>query len=282
MGDGRKAPGGANIAMPDKQLAKGGKMNFSLKGKVAVITGAGGDIGFALAKVLGEFGAKIVISDINHKNLSLAEKKIGMEKSQQLAIMADVADPKQVDLLMKATVEKFHRIDILVTAAGIVLRKPAIEFTADEWEKVLKINLSGTFYCSQAAAKYMQQKKSGKIIMISSLTAEIGIPNMVPYVASRGAIRQLCKALAVEWAPFGINVNCLGPGRMRTKMTEDLFSDVEKSKSFLRLIPMGRPGVPSDLSGIAVLLASDLSNYITGQSIYVDGGWLASGGNPLG
>ena len=118
--------------------------------------------------------------------------------------------------------------------------------------------------------------------MISSLTAEIGIPKIAPYVASKGAIRQLTKTLAVEWAPFGITVNSIGPGRFKTSMTEDVFSDDSIRESFLRLIPMGRAGVPADLAGITVFLASDASGYITGQSIYVDGGWLAAGGSPLG
>lgn len=255
---------------------------FSLDGKVAVITGASGDLGLAIAQALGNAGANLVLASQSKKNLQIAAKKIDIDKSKTLLVPADVTDVEQVESLMKLTVEKFGQVDVLVTAAGIQIRKPAVEFTKDEWKRVLDVNLSGTFLCCQAAAKYMIKQRSGRIIMISSLTAEIGIPNMAAYAASRGAIRQLAKALAVEWARFGINVNCIGPGRFRTKMTEDIFSNNAARDSFLKLIPMGRAGIPSDLAGSVVFLASDASNYITGQSIYVDGGWLASGGNPLG
>ncbi len=257
-------------------------LQFSLSGKTAVITGASGDLGFAMAQALGNAGANLVLASQNKKKLQIAAKKSDIDKSKILLVPTDVTDTEQVKLLMKAAFERFGCIDILVTAAGIQIRKPAIKFTRDEWERVLNVNLSGTFFCCQAAAKYMIKQKSGKIIMISSLTAEIGIPNMAAYAASRGAIRQLAKALAVEWARFGISVNCIGPGRFRTKMTEDIFSDDVTRESFLKLIPMKRAGIPSDLAGVVVFLASDASNYITGQSIYVDGGWLASGGNPLG
>ncbi|MDC0590406.1 SDR family oxidoreductase, partial [Gammaproteobacteria bacterium] len=128
----------------------------------------------------------------------------------------------------------------------------------------------------------METSKMGRIIMISSLTAEIGIPNIAAYAASRGGIKQLGKTMAVELASSGITVNCVGPGRFKTKMTEDVFSDESKRKDFLNAIPMQRAGIPEDLSGILIFLASDSSSYITGQSIYVDGGWLAGGGNVAG
>ncbi|MFH1710666.1 MAG: glucose 1-dehydrogenase [bacterium] len=256
-------------------------MKFSLEGKVAIITGAAGDIGIAIANSLAETGANLVLADNDLKRLDIASKQISADKSRILTVPTDVTKTDEVEALMKASVDKFKRLDILITAAGIQIRKPAIEFTKSEWEKVLEINLSGTFFCCQAAAKHMMSQKKGKIILISSLTAEIGIPNMLPYVASRGAIKQVSKALAVEWAQYGINVNCIGPGRIKTKMTEDVFSDEKTKESFMHLIPMGRPGLPSDLTGLAVFLASDASDYITGQSIYVDGGWLASGGSPL-
>ena len=150
------------------------------------------------------------------------------------------------------------------------------------WNEVLKVNLTGTFYCAQAVAKHMIKRKTGRIILISSLTAEIGIPNIGAYAASRGGIKQFGKTMAVELASNGITVNSVGPGRFRTKMTEDLFLNQSKREKFLDVIPMKRAGIPDDLSGILIFLASDSSSYITGQSIYVDGGWLAAGGNVLG
>jgi NAD(P)-dependent dehydrogenase (short-subunit alcohol dehydrogenase family) len=173
-------------------------------------------------------------------------------------------------------------IDILVTAAGVQYRSPALTFDHGEWDRVLRTNLNGTFYCAQAAAKQMVPRKHGRIIMMSSLTAEIGIPGIAAYAASRGAIRQLGRTLAVEWAPHGITVNCIGPGRFHTTMTADVFADASKRAAFLRAIPMARAGLPEDLAGLSIFLASDASSYLTGQSIYVDGGWLAGGGNVAG
>jgi NAD(P)-dependent dehydrogenase (short-subunit alcohol dehydrogenase family) len=253
-----------------------------LLGKVAVVTGASGDLGFAMARALGKAGASIVLASRDKQKLEDVIEKIDIEASRVHMVPTDVGDVEQIAFLMKSSIGKFGNIDILITAAGIQIRKPAVEFAREEWEHVIKVNLSGTFFCCQEAAKYMIPRRCGKIVLVSSLTAEIGIPNMAAYVASRGAIRQLTKALAVEWAKFNINVNCIGPGRFLTKMTQDIFSNEEVKNSFMRLIPMGRVGVPDDLAGITVFLASDASNYITGQSFYVDGGWLASGGNTLG
>ncbi|HNQ45477.1 MAG TPA: SDR family oxidoreductase [Syntrophorhabdus sp.] len=257
-------------------------LDFSLRGKVAIVTGASGDLGFAMAQALGLAGACVVLSSRNRVKLEDARERIGIDKKNILTQEVDVTKPRQVKLLVRKTIESFGRLDVLVTAAGVQMRKPAIDFAPREWERVLKVNLSGTFFCCQEAAKQMVSSGGGRIILISSLTAEIGLPNMAPYVASRGAIRQLTKALAVEWASKGVTVNSIGPGRFRTHMTEELFASEKIRESFISLIPMGRAGIASDLSGLTVFLASDHSKYLTGQSIYVDGGWLASGGNPLG
>ncbi len=270
--------GGGNIVMSNNEFIK----KFSLDGKVAIITGASGDIGCALAKALFDAGASIVIAATNEQKLFKAAEKIGAPKEKMLICPMDVTKIEQIETLMSKTMEKFNKIDILVNAAGIQVRKPAMEFSQKEWNEVLNVNLSGSFFCSQVASKYMAEQKKGKVIMISSLTAEIGLPNMAAYVASKGAIKQLTKALATEWAKYGITVNCIGPGRYQTSMTADIFNNDEINNTFMKLIPLGRSGVPSDLAGIIVLLASDLSDYITGQSFYIDGGWLAAGGNPKG
>ena len=170
--------------------------------------------------------------------------------------------------------KRYGKIDILVTSAGVQHREQIESFDLENWNKVLQVNLTGTFNCAQAVAKHMVKRKKGRIIMISSLTAEIGIPNISAYAASRGGIKQLGKTMAVELASSGVTVNCVGPGRFRTKMTEDVFSDSTKLHKFLDVIPMGRAGEPEDLSGVLIFLASDASSYITGQSIYVDGGWF--------
>lgn len=254
---------------------------FSLEGKTAVLTGGSGDLGIAMAETLTKAGASVVLASIDTQELEKAKLYLVKTTKNVLTVTMDVTDQKQVKRLAKKTVDQFGSLDILITAAGIQIRKPALEFTQEDWQKVLNVNLTGSFLCAQEAAKYMIAQKSGKIIFISSLTAEIGIPNMIAYVASRGGIKQMSKALAVEWAPYGVQVNCIGPGRFYTRMTKDVFDDPKTRESFLRLIPMNRPGVPSDLAGTVLFLASPASDYITGQSIYVDGGWLAGGGSPL-
>lgn len=258
------------------------KSMFSLENKVAIITGAAGDLGFAIAKAYLAAGAAVVLVGRDHNGLDRAIQKLGGPSDRVITHVVDVADARQVNAMIEGVIQKLGQIDILVTAAGIQRRFPALTFNHDAWNEVLQVNLNGTFYCAQAAARHMISRNSGRIIMLTSLTAEIGIPHIAAYAASRGGIRQLCKTMAVEWAQHGVTVNCIGPGRFRTKMTEDLFADASKRAKFLDVIPMKRAGVPDDLAGISVFLASDASSYITGQSIYVDGGWLAGGGNVLG
>lgn len=255
---------------------------FSLANKTAVITGASGDIGSAIAKSLLAAGANLVLVARSAEGLAAASSTLAGNDSRILNISADISDPSQVDEVMAKTVARFGSIDILVTAAGIQLRKPAVDVSLSEWEQILRINLTGTFLCCQAAGKIMLAHGHGKIITISSLTAEIGIPNITPYAASKGAVKQLTKSLAVEWAKSGINVNCIAPGRIRTKMTEDVFRDEAIRSSFLRLIPAGYAASPDEIAWIAVFLASKAASYIHGQTIYADGGWLAAGGSALG
>jgi NAD(P)-dependent dehydrogenase (short-subunit alcohol dehydrogenase family) len=257
-------------------------MQFSLEKKVAVVTGASGDLGFAMAQALAEAGASVLLTGRDPGRLERVLARLSADRERVAVHAADLTDEVQVPTLMQAAVDRFGRLDILVSAAGTQLRKPAIDLTPEEWHRVLNVNLSGAFRCCQTAARHMMAGQGGRIILISSLTAEIAIPGIAAYAASKGAIKQLAKTLAVEWAPFGITVNCIGPGRLRTRMTEDVFSNDAVRESFLKLIPMGRAGLPEDLGGITVFLASDASGYITGQSIYVDGGWLAAGGSPLG
>jgi len=255
---------------------------FSLEKKVAIITGAYGDLGFSISKAYIEAGATVVLTGLNKGKLDLMIKQLGVSSDFVLPLVVDVTDAIQVKAMVDNVIDRFGQIDILVTAAGVQHRSPIDTFNHAEWNKVIQVNLTGTFYCAQAVMKHMTKRNAGRIIMISSLTAEIGIPNIAAYAASRGGIKQLGKTMAVELAASGITVNCVGPGRFKTKMTEDIFSEELKREKFLDVIPMKRAGVPDDLSGILIFLASDASSYITGQSIYVDGGWLAGGGNVLG
>ncbi len=178
--------------------------------------------------------------------------------------------------MIKDTLDEFGRIDILVNNAGTVIRKPSLEITEEDWDKVVNTILKASFFCAQAAAKVMIKQKKGKIINIGSLTSVRGLPGIIPYVASRGGILQLTKGLAVEWAPYKINVNAIGPGYFKTQQTAPLFADREWVKKTVARIPLGRTGIPQDLAGVVVFLASEASDYITGQMIFIDGGWLAA------
>lgn len=255
---------------------------FSLEKKVAVVTGAYGDLGFAISKAYLDAGASVVITGPSDISLNQMVKDLDSYAESIYSFPVDVSDPGQVNKMVDSVIDRFGKIDILVTAAGMQHRESIESFDKEKWNKILEVNLSGTFHCAQAVVKHMTKRKKGRIIMISSLTAEIGIPNIAAYAASRGGIKQLGKTMSVELATSGITVNCVGPGRFKTKMTEDIFSNEAKRKKFLEVIPMKRAGLPEDLSGLLVFLASDSSSYITGQSIYVDGGWLAGGGNILG
>lgn len=252
---------------------------FNLHGKVAIVTGAYGDLGYEISKAYVESGASVILTGINKNKLDLARKKLNKFSNKVSSYILDVTKPYQVNKTISLIIKKYGKIDILVTAAGVQHRSSFIDFNHKAWDKVINTNLDGTFYCAQAISKHMITRKTGRIIMITSLTAEIGIPKISAYAASRGGIKQLCKTMAVELAPFGITVNSVGPGRFKTNMTKDIFSNTTKRKKFLDVIPMKRPGIPSDLKGIFIFLASDSSSYITGQSIYVDGGWLAGCGN---
>jgi NAD(P)-dependent dehydrogenase (short-subunit alcohol dehydrogenase family) len=255
---------------------------FSLSGKVAIVTGGAGDLGLAISRAYLDAGASVVLVGRNKASLAAAEAALGGPQRPITSIAADVSDDAQIDAMVAAVIKQHGRIDILVTAAGIQHRSPALDFDHGCWREVIKVNLTGAFYCAQAVARHMVGSQTGRIIMITSLTSEIGIPNIAAYAASRGGIRQLAKTLAVELAPHGVTVNCIGPGRFHTAMTADVFKDEAKAKRFLDVIPMRRAGRPDDLAGISVFLASNASSYITGQSFYVDGGWLAGGGNVLG
>ena len=254
---------------------------FSLNDRIAVVTGGSGDLGFAIADAYSAAGAFVILVGRDKSKLDISLNNIS-HPNKSISIVCDVRDEAQVEKMVEEVLIRYGKIDILLTAAGIQHRSPVINFGGDDWLRVLDTNLNGTFYCAKAVARHMVVNNSGRIIFISSLTSEIGIPNIAAYAASRGGIKQLSKTMAVELAPLGITVNCIGPGRFLTPMTKDLFDDPSKRESFLSVIPMKRPGVPKDLAGLAVFLASDASSYITGQSIYVDGGWLAGGGNIRG
>jgi NAD(P)-dependent dehydrogenase (short-subunit alcohol dehydrogenase family) len=193
--------------------------------------------------------------------------------------VADITLPGAFEFALDAAAARAGRIDVLANCAGIQLRKPALDVTPDEWDVMIDTNLKAVFFCCQAAARRMADI-GGSIINVTSLTEFIGIPTLSVHGACKGGVAQMTRAMAVEWAASGIRVNAVAPGRIRTPMTEQLFQDDETRESFLRLIPMARLGLASDIGNAAVFLASDASSYVTGQTVVVDGGWMAAGGAP--
>jgi len=242
-------------------------------GRVAVVTGAGRGLGRALALALAEAGADIAaVSRRPASDLAAGIERVGR---RCVPLTADLEDPEDVAAVIPGAVQAFGRVDILVNNAGVISRAPAIETTPEDWHRVLQVNLHAVFRLCQDAAREMLPRRRGKIINIASLASfEVGIL-VSPYAASKGAVGQLTKALANEWAPHGINVNAIVPGYLTTEMTRALREDPDRNAAILERIPAGRWGRPEDLGGAVVFLASPASDYVHGHLLAVDGGWLA-------
>jgi NAD(P)-dependent dehydrogenase (short-subunit alcohol dehydrogenase family) len=249
---------------------------FSLHGKVSIVTGAGRGLGNGIALALARAGSDLVIASRSRNELErVSEKIITDTKRKVFPLSLDLTEEGEIERLIKAVVDKFGRIDILVNNAGTNIRKPFLEITRQDFDDVVHVNLRAVFFLTQAVVNEMMKQKMGKIINIASLASQIGLRNVSAYAASKGGIASLTKSLALELAPYNINVNAIAPGYYQTKMTEALFRDEEGHRWVLSRIPMGRAGVPDDLAGTAVFLASSASDYITGQILFVDGGWIA-------
>ena len=248
---------------------------MKLKNKIAIVTGSRRGIGKSIALELAKEGAKVVVSDIDLKecqNVCDEIKKIG---SDAIAIKCDVSKKSDVDAMIKKTIQKFKRIDILVNNAGVLLMKPFVQMTERDWDFILDINLKGVFLCTNAVAKQMLKQKSGKIISIASIAGEVGFMNISAYCASKAGIINLTRELAMELSPYNINVNVIAPGVIATKMTEDMLRDEKTKEVLLANTPLGRVGQPEEIGKAVVFLASSDSDFVTGHTLVVDGGWLA-------
>jgi 2-deoxy-D-gluconate 3-dehydrogenase len=247
---------------------------FNLSGKVAIVTGSSTGLGEGMAYGLAEAGADIV--GVYNNDLPENQEKIEALGRRFLGIQADLSNISMVADIVGKTVEAFGRLDILVNNAGIIIRNKSVDFTEEQWDDVVNINLKTLFFLSQAAARqFISQKSNGKIINIASLLSFQGGILVPSYTASKSGVVGLTRLLGAEWAPHNINVNAIAPGYMATRNTQALQDDPVRNKQILERIPAGRWGRPDDMKGAVLFLASEASNYINGYTIAVDGGWLA-------
>jgi NAD(P)-dependent dehydrogenase (short-subunit alcohol dehydrogenase family) len=243
-------------------------------GKGAVVTGAGRGIGKAIAKALAASRAGVIVCDIDLDAAAQVAAEIESSGGKALPANADVRIRGEIEQMVQRGIREFGGIQILINNAGVVLRKPAEEITEEEWDKVIDINLKGTFLCAQTVGKAMIQRgDGGRIINIASIMGGVALPPRAAYCASKGGIIALTKDLAAEWAKYRVTVNTISPGWTVTEMTQAYFSQEEVRRFLLERIPLNRLGKPEDIANLAVFLASEYSEYITGQAIFVDGGW---------
>jgi len=248
---------------------------FSLDGKVALVTGASRGLGAAMAAALGAAGASVALHS-NEQPATNTADRICKESGRRTELFtADLSDRSAADALFANAIAAFGQIDILVNNAGIIRRRPAVQHTDDEWDAVIEVNLSNAFRLCRAMGKHLiDSGRPGKIINVASLLSYQGGITVPGYAASKGGIVQLTKALANEWAAFGINVNAIAPGYMQTDVTTALREDPQRNRQITERIPAGRWGTPEDVAGAAVFLASRASDYVHGHVLVVDGGWM--------
>ncbi len=253
-------------------------MYEDLKGKVAIITGARRGMGKADALAFAKNGAKVVVADISREECELVVDEIKKNGGEGLAVKCDVTDKKEIEEMVKKTVDKFGKVDILVNNAGICQFKPFLELTEEEWDRTLDINLKGYFLCAQTVAKEMVKQKSGTIVNIASVVMGqigMGMAGLAHYSASKGGIAALTKTLALEFAPYNIRVNAIAPGAIDTPMAASTKADPKVLEATLAMIPLHRMGKAEEIANTVLFLTSDASSYVTGSIVVVDGGWLA-------
>ena len=248
---------------------------FSLEGRVALVTGSAQGLGNTIARGMLEAGARIVLSDVSAAALEKAQAAFREEGYDVPAYVFDISNEPQVTEAVEAIEKEVGPIDILVNNAGIHKRNLLIDMPVENWRKVIDVNLSGAFIVGRAVARGMIARQYGKIINIASINAMMVRPNIGNYCAAKGGIVTLTKSMATEWGAYNINVNAIGPGYFLTDLTKPLSEDESFDAWVKSEVPLKRWGDPKDLIGVAVMLASPASDYISGQTIYVDGGWQA-------
>lgn len=247
---------------------------FDLEGKSAIVTGASKGLGFGMSESLAQAGVNVVMVNRNREEGENARKKLDHYDVNVLSIPADVSNRKEVTSMVDQAINELGRIDILINNAAIINRGPLLDLSEEGWSQTLDINLKGSFLCAQATAKHMAKNGGGKIINLASIRSSMVADERGAYSTSKGGVVQLTKAMALEWSKYNILVNAIAPGYFGTEMVSAYFEKVPSMETrVVDGIPLGRIGQPSDLCGLAIFLASAASNFITGQVIYIDGGW---------
>jgi 2-deoxy-D-gluconate 3-dehydrogenase len=251
-------------------------ISFDLSGKAAIVTGGNGGIGLGIAKGLAQAGANIVVAARNQQKTDSALEELRGLGVKAIGVSIEVTSESDVKGMVKATLDEFGRVDILVNNAGMSIRKAPQDYTMEEFEKVIDVNLNGLFLCSREVYAPMKEAGGGKIINIGSMTSVFGSDWVVPYSASKGGVVQISKSLAIAWAKDNIQVNTILPGWIHTDLTAPIKTDfAERYETITSRIPHGRWGEPEEMGGCAVFLASSASDYVTGVSIPIDGGYVA-------
>ncbi|MGV8081181.1 MAG: SDR family NAD(P)-dependent oxidoreductase [Syntrophales bacterium] len=245
---------------------------FSLSGRIAIVTGGSKGLGRAMALGLAEAGAVVAVVSRTKSLIEETADEIVKSGGEAIAVPADVRSEKDIERVAALVADKFGRIDILVNNAGIGGSRKVVAMKTDEWNTMMETNVRSVFLTARAVGKVMIRQRSGKVINVSSVLGKGALPRSLHYGASKAAIIHMTKTLALEWAPFNIHVNCIAPGWFLTEMTKDQ-QEGENRTFLIQRIPFGRFGNPEEMVGVAVFLASDASNYITGDTVFIDGGY---------
>ena len=248
---------------------------LNLNDKVCIVTGAGKGIGYDTAKLYYELGCNVAVITRDNEDILRLEEDLGIDENRFFSYAGDVANPEVVGDFVEKVINSFGKIDILINNAGMRFRKSFTDITYDEWQKVMSVNVGSVFLMSQCVGKYMINQRYGRIINMTSIVGTLGLPELCGYAASKGAIISLTKSLSLEWAKYNINVNAIAPGFCKTSYAENFEKNTDLYNFTIERTPMKRWGESSDISKACVFLTSDMSGYITGEILNVDGGWSA-------
>ncbi len=246
---------------------------FDLSGRVALVTGASKGLGKAIALALAGAGADIALYARNREDLEAVKASVEALGRRAEIFCVDVLDKALIDENVNATLEAFGHIDVLSNNAGVNVRKPVLELSAEEWDLVIGTNLKGYFLMAQAVVPHMLSQGRGKVINMASILGAVALPSQLAYASSKGGVIQMTKVMALEWAKQGVQVNAIGPTYFETPLVAQLRNDPERYRFIVERTPMGRWGQPDELAGVVIFLASHASDFITGQTIFIDGGW---------